>query len=158
MKAYVFSDSHGNIVKIAQILKNDPPDIALHLGDLASDAERLGVMFPSLPFKYVLGNSDRWAARAPKKLVFDFEGFQIFMTHGHEYLVKNTLTMLVAAAKKTGADCAFFGHTHAPEQGVIDGVRCLNPGSCALPRAGAPTYGVLTAPAGRLEFKIVEIR
>ena len=49
MKAVVFSDSHGDTAAMREALEREAPDQILHLGDLAGDAERLGIRFPPNP-------------------------------------------------------------------------------------------------------------
>ena len=41
MKLLIFSDSHGNVANMADVVRLESPDRILHLGDMARDAEDL---------------------------------------------------------------------------------------------------------------------
>ena len=58
-----------------------------------------------------------------------------------------------------GADAVLFGHSHIPlHERAPDGFQIFNPGSpTERRRAPRRTMGLLEAPAGRLEFRHVEL-
>ncbi len=58
MKLVLFSDSHGNVANMADVVRLEHPDRVLHMGDLARDAEELARQFPDIPVTYVPGNCD----------------------------------------------------------------------------------------------------
>ena len=49
MKLVLFSDSHGNVANMADVVRLEHPDRVLHMGDLARDAEELARQFPDIP-------------------------------------------------------------------------------------------------------------
>ena len=133
----IFSDTHGDIKKASEIIKNIPCDLVIHLGDLVRDAVELKKMFPDISFEYVCGNNDFFGSDYIK--VVEFEGINILCTHGHLY----TLEKMVEKAKKLNCSFALFGHTHKSMSQMSDNVRLFNPGSISRPRDDTPSYGVL---------------
>lgn len=75
------------------------------------------------------------ALNPPDTLVFKVCGHSFFVTHGHLFSVNIGFECLVQAAVKNGCDCALFGHTHVSVDTVINGIKVVNPGSCAFPRS-----------------------
>ena len=132
----VFSDSHGSVDPMIHAIREEKPDLVLHLGDHASDAEELQRVFPALDIRYVRGNCD-WGSDAEEVLMPVADGVRIFMTHGHRYNVKFTLNSLANAAPFAGADLALFGHTHQSEYRVIGDVTLFNPGAAGPGRPHA---------------------
>lgn len=63
-------------------------------------------------------------------LCYDVCGVRLYMTHGHNHHVKQTLFRLLADARKAGAAAVLFGHTHQPYCEEEDGLLVCNPGSC----------------------------
>lgn len=129
MKILVFSDSHGNISHMANMVEREAPDRIFHLGDMVRDAEALAERFPAIPLESVCGNCDLGTLEPPKKLL-EVRGRRILMTHGHIYQVKVGIGTAVLAAREMGADILLFGHTHEAMCDREDGLWILNPGSC----------------------------
>ena len=65
---------------------------------------------------------------------------------------------LLAAARRAGADIALFGHTHIPheEYDPESGIYLFNPGSIGEPRAGRPSYGILSLSGKNVLFSLGE--
>ena len=66
----VFADSHGELDGMCAAIDGHRPDMVLHLGDYARDAESLEKYYPGLDIRYVRGNCDGWysdAARSTKR-------------------------------------------------------------------------------------------
>ena len=129
----VVSDTHGDeytIKKVIEEFKN--LDMVIHLGDNVEDAE---VLKENLKGKVILvrGNCDI-GSKEPLELIEIVEGNKIFITHGHRYNVKNTLSNLFYRAQELDAQIALFGHTHVSEIEFEQGIWMINPGSAALPR------------------------
>lgn len=132
MKLAVFSDSHGNPAKMLSWLKENPPDMILHLGDGASDLFKIKNQLPQVPLKAVRGNCD-FGSSLPETEIFSINSLKIMMTHGHAYGVKRSLLPLVDEAKARGAGLVVYGHTHEPNFSMEGGLYVLNPGSCGYP-------------------------
>lgn len=138
MKLAVFSDSHGNVQTMWNIVDLERPDAIIHLGDSVRDAEELERMIGNITVCIVPGNNDFYCDEAKEKSV-RFDGLSLFLCHGHTVSVKMSLLPLATHAKKEQCQAALFGHTHRPFNEVRHGVRLFNPGSI---RDGC-SYGII---------------
>ena len=137
MKLLVLSDSHASKSFMRLAIGAVRPDAVIHLGDYYEDGQTMQEEFPHIRFHLVPGNCDRgrMLQAAPEMLCYDVCGVRIFMTHGHNHFVKQTLSRLLSDAKGLGAAAALYGHTHEPDcHQEEDGLWVLNPGTCG-------TYG-----------------
>ena len=139
MRIVVFSDSHGSVEPMLHAVREEKPDLVLHLGDHARDAEALQRELPGLDIRFVRGNCD-WSSDAEEVLTPVADGVRIFMTHGHRYGVKYTLDSLANAAHFSGASLALFGHTHQSEYRRMGDVTLFNPGAAG----SGGSYGLIT--------------
>lgn len=141
LKLLVFSDSHGNVANMADVVRLERPDRILHLGDLVRDAEELSRQYPHIPLTCVPGNCDGRRPDLPEERVFELDGVRLLMTHGHIYQVKMGRGAAVRAAREAGAGILLFGHTHEACCEYERGLWIVNPGSAgSLVR---PTYAVV---------------
>lgn len=124
MKILVFSDSHGLRNAMAETAKKEFPDLILHLGDRASDCEGLF----SCRVVAVRGNCDSFSDEEETRFL-DFGVTKIFMTHGHRFGVKTTLSRLLAEGEKACATVVLYGHTHVPYLSVSASCSVMNPGT-----------------------------
>lgn len=129
MKIVVFSDSHGDISGMEQVVLRERPGLVLHLGDLCRDMDELQRRFPTQTMQNVCGNCDGFT-EVPDQRILRVEGRRILMCHGHRYRVKEDYGPAVWAAREAQADILLFGHTHIPYCQQVDGLWVLNPGSC----------------------------
>ena len=65
----VFSDSHGNVRRMADAVETYHPDCVLFLGDGVRDAERVRQMFPETRFIILRGNCDQDPAYEDRALL-----------------------------------------------------------------------------------------
>ena len=137
----VFSDSHGELEVMRAAIEEHKPDMVLHLGDYARDAEALAREFPRLDIRCVRGNCDRWDDDVPDYLRLLADGVVIYMTHGHRQSVKTTLDALANTVHFSGAQLGLFGHTHCSEYKKMGDVTLFNPGSSGR---GRRSYGLIT--------------
>ena len=113
MTVTVFSDSHGRVAKIEQMMArvtacSQKPDAVLFLGDGLSDLEKA-----NCPAVAVRGNCDMFFAEdVPEERVLTLGGYRILMCHGHTLGVKHGLLQALLAAVRADADVLLFGHTH----------------------------------------------
>lgn len=108
------------------------PNAVVHLGDYYSDAEDLQEEFPELSMYMVPGNCDahRGWIRDPEIRNERVCGVQLYMTHGHRHMVKQTLIRLLADARAGGVQAVVYGHTHLADcHQEPDGLWVLNPGA-----------------------------
>ena len=134
LRAAVFSDTHANTARMLAAARRLDPDVLIHLGDHARDAEVLHRAFPEQPLYVVRGNCDI-AGDAPDRLVIELGPVKALLTHGHLYSVDWTVDYLVYAAQEAGAKLALCGHTHEALNVEIGGVQVLNPGTAGKGRA-----------------------
>ena len=149
----VFSDSHGVVEPMCRAIEEHKPDMVLHLGDFARDAEALQRYFPGLDIRYVKGNCDGWGSDAAETLQFTVDHVPIFMTHGHRYSVKLTLKSLANAVHFSGAKLGLFGHTHQSEYKQMGDATLFNPGSVGM---GRQTYGLITVKGSEFQCKLMD--
>lgn len=128
-KIYIFSDTHKNINGCIDVITNAGKiDAIIHAGDHADDAYDLHSIFPDIPIYSVRGNCD-YFSNEPNDLTVIIDGIKIFITHGHGYNVKNTLSELKAKGRDINADLVVFGHTHRPMVDTDGKMTITNPGS-----------------------------
>ncbi|MCD8144954.1 MAG: YfcE family phosphodiesterase [Oscillospiraceae bacterium] len=140
-KIVVFSDSHGTLLPMRDVVADERPDHILFLGDGWTDSVDLMRTYPGLPILRVPGNCDYQPGEQTELLV-ELYGKRIFMCHGHTLRVKSGLGGLLARAHRFGADIALYGHTHQGYCDIHQGMWVMNPGS--MSRYASQTYGVIT--------------
>ncbi len=140
MKVVIFSDSHGNVANMEDVVRLESPDHILHLGDVVPDAQELSRKFPHIPLTYVPGNCDGRRPDLEEQRIFTLEGCKILMTHGHIYHVKLGMGGAIRAAREAGVHLLCFGHTHEDYCKYEQGLWVVNPGS--IGSYGRHTYGV----------------
>ncbi len=153
MKIIVLSDSHGNTQALVDAVFDENPQLILHLGDYEKDCDKVRIVYPQIDLRAVRGNCD-FRAREPECDEFVIENKRIFMTHGHLYNVKSSLTSVLNAGLSRNADILLYGHTHIPYYAVVDGIHMINPGSIAF---GAKTYAVLEIEHGVINCRVVRL-
>ncbi|MCD8147103.1 MAG: YfcE family phosphodiesterase [Clostridiales bacterium] len=155
MKIIVFSDSHGNVSNMIEVVEREAPDRVFHLGDCLRDAKELQMAYPDLEMDTVPGNCD-WRSTAPQEKKLTIQGYSLLLCHGHDYGVKSGLGSLAYHARQEKVSMALFGHTHEAQTARRGGVRLCNPGSCGM--GYEPTYGVLTIADGCASFHIKPVQ
>lgn len=142
IKIGILSDTHvsGPDERLRRIIDENfsGVDMIFHAGDLV-DLSVLD-LFGEKDVRAVSGNMDtpRVKQALPERLIMDIQGFRIGLIHGWgspDGMEKKLVHQLGRL------DCIVFGHTHAPVNQLIDGVRFFNPGS-ALDRRFAPFCSV----------------
>ena len=133
MRVLVFSDSHNFRQFMRSCIETLKPDAMIHLGDYYDDGQIIAEDYPDLMFFQVPGNCDAYRCPPfiPTRLLQKIGGVPMYLTHGHDHRVKQTLTLLLQDARAAGARAALFGHTHVAYcQQEPDGLWVMNPGSC----------------------------
>lgn len=117
MNVLVFSDSHGRVANIDEMMARvlacgEKPGYVLFLGDGLLDLARADSL-GGQNVVAVRGNCDMlWASDEPEVRVVGLGGYRALMMHGHTQSVKYGLTQAVAFAVHSGADLLLYGHTH----------------------------------------------
>lgn len=137
MKIAVVSDTHGSIDKVLNVLKNIKNlELIIHLGDYVDDSRKIQEEI-KLDVICVRGNCDYRDTDIELEKIIEICGKKIFMTHGHNYDVKNGVSKLFYRGKELNADIILFGHSHMSTKVEHEGILILNPGSPQEPRNGS---------------------
>lgn len=137
MKIAIISDTHKRqeaILQVGQVIKEENPDLILHLGDQVEDADVLQALLHR-EVRRVPGNCD-YSRGEPDFLLIEVEDHKLYAVHGHYQGVKMNLYRLEKEAKDNGATIALYGHTHIAYEETVRGITLFNPGSAALPKGG----------------------
>lgn len=141
----MFSDSHGRIDHVMDIIKQYPKaEAVFHCGDICGEEERLRNATPH-PVCIVRGNCD-YSRELKECIITRFAGKKIALCHGHRYLMAGgSVDALRYWGMEQEADIVLFGHTHVPFVEQTSSLTLLNPGSISRPRQAdyIPTYAVL---------------
>ncbi len=144
VKILICSDTHRVNDNFYRMLEEVPSvDLIIHCGD-AEGTECEMEAIAGCEFEVVSGNNDFFTI-LPKERVLDIKGNKILVTHGHYYSVSAGYERLAEEAASRGCNMAFFGHTHLPYMGEMNGVFLVNPGSLTYPRqfGRMPTYVIM---------------
>ena len=148
----VFSDSHGYLDHIREILKKEQPDMIIHLGDCVRDVYELRREFPEHTIEYVKGNCD--ILQEPEEKLLLIEGKKVLICHGHTYQVKSGYLNIEYGAKEKEADAVLFGHTHQAFYNHHNGLVMLNPGSIGFSVLNSPSYGWLIIDGDEIKTEV----
>ena len=125
VKICLISDSHGNRLKVENLLLNNKFDYVFFMGDGLKDFENIEEI---INLKKVSGNCDFFSFEAITQFT-NVEGFKIMQTHGHEFRAKLTPLLMLEKAKNNYCDIVCFGHTHKQMSEKIEGILFINPGA-----------------------------
>ena len=151
MKAIVFSDSHKDFSAIFRAMEKEKDiDYIIHAGDVHRDVEDIEAMWRAIPCISVLGNNDFGVWDVPTRREFVLENKKFFLTHGHLYGIKGSLSRLWQEAAKANADICIFGHTHVAHLDEKNGIRMLNPG------AAHRSYAIIEIAGDAIHIQIKE--
>lgn len=152
MKVVVFSDSHRVKNSMLTAIEDEAPDVIIHLGDHDKDVDAISLAHPNIPIRCVRGNGDFFSsAKDTDKFMLADKRF--FITHGHLFSVKASLTSVVKAAADSEADVLLFGHTHIPYSAKHNNLIVINPGAIGSGR----TYAALFIKNGAVEYELKTI-
>ena len=163
MKILVFSDSHGDISRMSDIVSRNQADtdIVIHLGDRKSDLDEVMRDYPNIAKISVIGNCDAISAfslSASLEHSMTIEGIKFYITHGHHKDVKSGLFSLMREAKAKQYNIVLYGHSHIAKHDVKGNVHYLNPGSISYPRGGGlPSYARIIVNNGVADINIIEV-
>ena len=150
----VFSDLHSAPSRYIEAAF-ECYDYVAFLGDGLTKLRAFQYRYPE-QFLYVRGNCDIYDDEAPLKLILDFEGVKVLLTHGHMEHVKSGLIPLAVEAHLKNIQVVLYGHTHRPEIESVDGVLFVNPGTLASYYDREGTYAVLTIDKGKYFAEIIK--
>lgn len=117
-------------------------DLVLHAGD-ATDFSVIQDLRGIAEVIAVYGNMCNNSMRdeVPFKCIIHVGNFKIGLIHGHGFSPHALQKSLLEEFKRDGftPDCIVYGHTHIPQNEIIDGVLFFNPGAGNPPTNGLPT-------------------
>lgn len=170
MKLLIASDIHGSAYwcrKLLEVYETEKPDKLVLLGDILYHGPRNDLpreyapkavisMLSPLAEKIlcVRGNCEAevdqmvlpFPCMAPySQLLVEDKTF--YLTHGHHENPRNL-------PRLNPGDVFLYGHTHVKEDVLVEGVRCLNPGSVSIPKDGS--HSCLVYDKGEFSFRILE--
>lgn len=170
MKLLIASDIHGSAYYCAklmeQIRKEDPDRIVL-LGDLLYHGPRNDLPKDYAPKQVipmlseykdrilaVRGNCEAEVDQMvlpfsclAEYALLEADGTTMYLTHGHHASPDNLPTL-------PQGSIFLSGHTHIKLDKVVNGIRCLNPGSVSIPKDGS--HSCLIYENGEFRFVTLE--
>ena len=169
MKLVIASDIHGSAYwcsKLCDLIEAENPDKIVLLGDLLYHGPRNDLpreyapkqvipMLSALKDKIlaVRGNCeaevDQMVLSFPcmaDYALLECDGISMYLTHGH-HAAPDRLPALSGGV-------FLSGHTHVKLDKLVDGIRCLNPGSVSIPKDGS--HSCLVFENGEFRFHIWE--
>lgn len=170
MKLLIASDIHGSAhwcEKLLNLAEAENPDKLILLGDLLYHGPRNDLPEGYAP-KQVIPMLSAWKDRIiavrgnceaevdqmvlPFPCMAEFsqlliDGKTFYLTHGHHASPE-------ALPPLPEGSIFLSGHTHVKIDRVVDGVRCLNPGSVSIPKDGS--HSCLVYCDGKFSFRNLE--
>ena len=146
-KILVLSDSHSYFDKVLKIFEKEKPDIVIGVGDGIKDIEELSYIYPKAEYYMVKGNCDYFDRSHNEENLFEIDNIKIFLTHGHLYGVKRSLSSIKEIGKKLNVSLIVFGHTHKPYIEKDGDITLFNPGATEDGR-----YGIIILEKGNIEL------
>ena len=146
-KILVLSDSHSYFDKALKIFEIEKPDVVIAAGDGIGDIDDLSYVHPEATYYMVKGNCDFFERNHSEEKIFEIEGKKFFLTHGHLYDVKRSLSSIKEMTKKLKANLTIFGHTHKPYIEKDGDIILFNPGATEDGR-----YGVIILENGNMQL------
>lgn len=170
MKLFIASDIHGSAYwcgRMMEEIQKENPDRVILLGDLLYHGPRNDLprdyapkqvipMLSGIKEKIVAvrGNCEAEVDQMvlPFPCLADYaellvDGKIFHLSHGHHQNPQNLPPLPEGSV-------FLFGHTHVKMDEVVDGIRCLNPGSVSIPKDGSHSF--LIYENGNFFFKILE--
>lgn len=155
MKIIVVSDTHGHTSALMRTMElHSDADAVVHCGDSRGEMADVRMRYPDKEYYEVQGNCD-FGSCLPLYLTFTLDGLRFMVTHGHAYHVKFGTEALVSAAREEGCNAVFYGHTHLPQDEIIDGVHVINPGACG---GWGASFAVVETRNGQILSNIVYLQ
>jgi len=155
MKLLILSDTHLDTKRMEHAVNQVNPDVIIHLGDNIDDTAKIREKLPDKTFHLVKGNCDTQTKGDAEKLI-SIGNIKIFLTHGHEYFIKEGLSRLIKRAQELEADLVLFGHTHGAAIVKEQGITLMNPGQMQFHKERQKaSYGIVTITDGQFDCEII---
>ena len=171
MKLIIASDIHGSAHwcrKLCEIMEQETPDKLILLGDLLYHGPRNDLPDGYAPKEVILmltkyadriiavrGNCEAEVDQMvlPFPCMADYaqllvDGITFYLTHGHHASPE-------ALPPLPQGSVFLSGHTHVKRDEMVQGIRCLNPGSVSIPKDGS--HSCLIYENNHFSFRILEV-
>ncbi len=142
MRVGVVSDTHGYVhPKLFEVFEG--VERILHAGDITT-VDVIDDLSAIAPVIAVHGNMDypEVVIRNPEDRLIQLAGKDIFMTHNGGMLLRNPLSFRTRVGGKR-PDVFVWGHTHRPENKIVDNMLSLNPGVAGRLRTDHPSSAAI---------------
>lgn len=164
MKVAVFSDSHGNVDYLKNViswLREKGVDLIIHLGDDFDDADIFkdtGIKLIRVPGVFSHYYQD---PAIPNRLVETLEGWRVLITHtssSHSHDRPEDLKPEDLLAKQE-IDIMLYGHTHIPKVEKVEGILWINPGHGKTDdkKGYPPSFALLELKGNRAYVKTINM-
>jgi uncharacterized protein len=138
MKILIVSDIHGDVEAFEHIVKNEPVDHIVSLGDSECSAQTLNSVDTIIHGNALMDFGQAVAVKT-------FKSLKVVMTHGHLAHVHRGDEGLIKLLKDHQAHLIMHGHTHVARFEYHPPYYLLNPGAIFGPRGSWPSsYALLT--------------
>ena len=146
-KVLVLSDTHLNFNKVLKIFEIERPDIVIAAGDGIRDIDEVSYVYSDVKYFTVKGNCDFFDRSHNEENLFEIDGVKIFLTHGHLYDVKRSLSSIKEIGEKLNVSLVVFGHTHKPYIEKCGNMTLFNPGATEDGK-----YGIIILENGNIQL------
>ncbi|HAQ42278.1 MAG TPA: metallophosphoesterase [Clostridiales bacterium] len=159
MRILVISDSHNYVLdsQLERIKEFGSFDMLIHCGDKYKDAEKFADKLNINKIYRVPGNCDFDVSEKKLMLTEIIEGKKFLITHGHVHNVKSGIEKLKEYAKERNMDVVIYGHTHCPQNEIIDNILFFNSGSTILSKCGDESFGILEISSDKIDGSIISL-
>ncbi len=159
MRILVISDSHNYVLdsQLERIKEFGSFDMLIHCGDKYKDAEKFADKLNINIIYRVPGNCDFDVSEKKLMLTEIIEGKKFLITHGHVHNVKSGIEKLKEYAKERNMDVVIYGHTHCPQNEIIDNILFFNSGSTILSKCGDESFGILEISSDKIDGSIISL-
>ncbi len=151
----VLADTHGSTEAVCRQLKKWKIDCLIFAGDFYTDGQKIARTLKT-KFYGVNGNCDSSSSIGKNEQVIELFDKKIFLTHGHQFGVKQSTNRLYYQACELGVDAVVYGHTHTPHLEHCGELWMINPGSPTRPRLNSRgTYALIEMDIGVFEPRLI---
>ncbi|RMF48379.1 MAG: metallophosphoesterase [Deltaproteobacteria bacterium] len=128
-------------------------DLVLHAGDVGNP--ELLVQFAPIETLAVAGNTDQSHADLPSERLVSCNGVRIALAHGWGAGTR-VAGSLLKYFSGSAPDVIVYGHSHVPDNRLVNGTLLFNPGSPTRPRSDfGPSVGVLEIHHGQVSGRVI---
>lgn len=151
MRILIFSDIHGSLSLLDNLIDHFNPDRIFGLGDFE-------VSEFDLDYRNIVGvaGNSYFDPDLPIDRFLSIDGIKILLTHGHTHSVRGSILSLKLFALENKVNIVFYGHTHVAHISEVDNLIIGNPGSLTIPYSPSyPTTIIMEMDESTITFKLI---